>query len=508
MPDATDIAQQSGLAVLSVAEMRAAEQAAFARGLPSFEAMHRAGTAVADEVARRWSAGALDTVSVLCGPGNNGGDAFIAAESLQARGYRVRVFSVPISGARSVDARKAIAGWTGPVADLAPEPFAKLGPRHLVIDGLFGIGLARPLDERIKSLVEAVNRSAAPVVAIDVPSGIDADTGAVLGAAFDATVTVTFGWAKRGHLLLPASARCGELVVADVGFTGADLARVPVACFRNGPDLWADAYPVPGPEDHKYRRGHAVIAGGAVMTGAARLAARAARRVGVGMLTLAAPEAAWTVYALDQPGAIIRAVTGPDEVLALAGGERVTALLVGSGLDPDAETVTLVRRAMALGRPMVVDGGGLTALARHGGLAGGRPDILLTPHEGEFARLFPDAGRDDKLARARAAAARSGCTVVLKGADTVVASPDGRAVLSDPAPATLATAGSGDVLAGAVAGLLALGLPPLAAGSMAVWLHAAAARGFGLGLIAEDLAERLPAALGRALAQKAAVSAL
>jgi NAD(P)H-hydrate epimerase len=295
--------------------------------------------------------------------------------------------------------------------------------------------------------------------------------------------------------------------VADVGFIAADLAAIQVSCWRNVPPLWRDAYPLPQPEDHKYRRGHALIAGGAVMTGAARLAARAARRVGLGMLTLAAPSSAWPIYAQDLAGAIVRPAADPAAILALAADPRVSAILVGSGLEPDRATADLVRGAMALGRPMVVDGGGLTALARHGGIEVGRPDIVLTPHEGEFARLFPDladggAGGASKVERVKAAAARSGCTTVLKGADTVVAAPDGRAVLCDPAPPTLATAGSGDVLAGAVTGLLGLGLAPLPAAAMAVWLHGQAARGFGLGLIAEDLPDRLPQALTAALSQK------
>lgn len=505
---AISVSSHPDLAVLSAEEMRRAEAAAFARGLPSFEAMRRAGNAVAAIVLRRWPVAAVDQVFVLCGPGNNGGDGFIAAAALRAAGYRVGVQAIAPGAARSADAQQALAGWGGAVTDLDPAGLARLGARDLVVDALFGIGLVRALAGAVAAAVEAVNRSAATVIAVDVPSGSDADSGAVPGAAIDADVTVTFNWAKRGHLLLPAAALCGDLIIADVGFAAGDLSAVGITCFRNAPSLWRDLYPLPRAEDHKYRRGHALIAGGALMTGAARLAARAARRVGVGMLTLAVPPQSWAVYAEDQAGAIVRPVADQDAILALAGDARVTALLVGSGLEPDAATAELVRRAIALGRPLVIDGGGLTALAQHGGLTGGRPDIVLTPHEGEFARLFPDlAGTGSKLERARTAAARYGCTLVLKGADTIIAGPNGLAVLSDLAPPTLATAGSGDVLAGAVAGLLALGLPPLQAASMAAWLHAQAAMGQGLGLIAEDLPDRLPAALAAALGQKAANSA-
>lgn len=506
---ATQLAHHPALAVLTADEMRRVEKAAFARGLPSFEAMRRAGQAVAELIARRWLLGAVDRIIVLCGPGNNGGDGFIAATALRAAGYAVQVQSVALSAPRSADATKAAAGWGDAVVPLIAKSLANLGPRTIVVDALFGIGLTRPLAGEVLDAVEAINGGGARVVAVDVPSGIDADNGAILGAAIRADVTVTFGWVKRGHLSLPAAAQYGELIVADAGFTAADLAAIEVACWRNTPALWRDAYPLPRPDDHKYRRGHALIAGGAVMTGAARLAARAARRVGVGMLTMAAPVSAWPIYAQDLVGAIVRPVADHPATLALAGDTRVSALLVGSGLEPDRATADLVRGAMAMGRPMTIDGGGLTALAQHGGLAGGRPEIVLTPHEGEFARLFPDLSEGgSKLERARRAAERSGCTIVLKGADTVIAGPDGQAILAELAPATLATAGSGDVLAGAVTGLLALGLPPLQAAAMAVWLHAQAARGFGLGLIAEDLPDRLPRALAAGLDERAENSGL
>jgi len=505
---ASQPAQHPELAVLTADEMRRVESAAFARGLPSFEAMRRAGQSVAQLISRRWLLGTVDHIIVLCGPGNNGGDGFIAATSLRAAGYAVQVRSVALKAPRSADAGKAAAGWGDAVVPLDAKDLGDLGPRTIVVDALFGIGLTRPLAGEVLDAVEAVNRGRARVVAVDVPSGVDADNGAILGAAIRADVTVSFGWLKRGHLSLPAAAQCGELVVADAGFTAADLAAIDVACWRNLPALWRDAYPLPQPDDHKYRRGHALIAGGATMTGAARLAAQAARRVGLGMLTLAAPVSAWPIYAQDLVGAVVRPAADNEATLALAADTRVSALLVGSGLEPDRSTAELVRGAMALGRPMTIDGGGLTALAQHGGLVGGRPDIVLTPHEGEFARLFPDLAQGTpKLERARAAAARSGCTIVLKGADTVIAAPDGRAILSELAPATLATAGSGDVLAGAVTGLLGLGLAPLPAAAMAVWLHAEAARGFGLGLIAEDLPDRLPKALAVGLGQKAENSA-
>jgi NAD(P)H-hydrate epimerase len=260
---------------------------------------------------------------------------------------------------------------------------------------------------------------------------------------------------------------------------------------------------MPKSTDHKYQRGHAVVAGGAVMTGAARLAAHAARRVGLGLLTLAVPLEAWPVYAAGQPGAIVRKCADLAAFAGIAGEARVTALLIGSGLEPDGATADLVRTGTALSRPTVIDGGGLTAMAGHSQLVQGRPDIVLTPHEGEFGRLFPDlVARPSKVERALEAARRTDCALVLKGPDTVVAAPDGASIVAAGAPPTLATAGSGDVLAGIITGLLGLKMPPFQAAAMGVWLHGQAAEGFGLGLIAEDLPDRLPAALAKALAQK------
>jgi NAD(P)H-hydrate epimerase len=316
-------------------------------------------------------------------------------------------------------------------------------------------------------------------------------------------LTVTFGWRKRGHVLQPGASKCGEVVVADVGFGPADLSAANPKCRLNAPVLWSSAYPMPKATQHKYQRGHAVIVGGPVMTGAARLAARAARRVGIGLLTLAVPPEVWSIYAGDQPGVIVRPVADAAALAAIAGDERISALLVGSGLEPNSETADIVRTCIALSRPMVIDGGGLTVLAGSDALNAGHDELVLTPHEGEFGRLFPDlVAQASKIERALEAARRTGCTIVLKGSDTVIAGPEGDSIVSDGAPPTLATAGSGDVLAGVIAGLLGLHLPPFQAAAMGVWLHARAADGVGLGLIAEDLPDRLPTALAKALAQK------
>ncbi|HET6159213.1 MAG TPA: NAD(P)H-hydrate dehydratase [Dongiaceae bacterium] len=491
------------LVLLTGAEMRAAEQAAFARGLPSFEAMHRAGLAVADAIMARWPAASCGAVHVLCGPGNNGGDGFVVAATLRDAGYRVVVHALRPKAGYAGDAARAAALWRGEATIPDAAALATLDETAVVVDALFGIGLDRALEGDAAALIDAVHKARATVVAVDIPSGVHSDDGRVLGVAITADMTVTFGWRKAGQFLLPGAVRCGEILVADVGFTAADLAAATPGCWLNAPALWSAVYPVPQPTDHKYQRGHAVIVGGAVMTGAARLAARAARRVGIGLLTLAVPPEVWPIYAGDQPGAIVRTVADRTALIAIAGDERISALLVGSGLEPDAETADLVRTCIALSRPTVIDGGGLTVLAGDGLLAQGWPDLVLTPHEGEFGRLFPDlVARESKVGRALEAARRAGCTIVLKGSDTVIAAPDGRSLISEGAPATLATAGSGDVLAGIITGLLGLHLQPFLAAAMGVWLHGRAAQGAGLGLIAEDLPDRLPLALAKALGQK------
>ncbi|HYD05262.1 MAG TPA: NAD(P)H-hydrate dehydratase, partial [Reyranella sp.] len=311
-----------------------------------------------------------------------------------------------------------------------------------------------------------------------------------------AALTVTFGWPKRGHLLLPGREWARDLVVADIGVRDADLPDLAKIPRVNGTAVWRNDLPSPSAADHKYSRGHALVVGGATMPGATRLASRAARRIGIGMLTVAAPKEAHPYYLIDQPGLIVREAANAAALKTLLEGKRFTSVLVGSGLPADDATIGSVETAAASGRALVIDGGGLTAFAGASeGLAKiGRADIVLTPHEGEFARLFPDL-KGDKLARARDAARVSGCTLVMKGADTVIASPDGRAAINADAPAWLATAGSGDVLAGLILGLLGQGMSAFEAAAAGVSFHGMAGAAFGPGLIAEDLPELIPEVL-------------
>jgi NAD(P)H-hydrate epimerase len=471
-------------ALLTPGEMAAIDRASIAAGVPEIALMEHAGKAVADEIRRRWPQPVA--VAVFCGPGNNGGDGFVAARHLAAAGWPVRLGLLG-DRAKLKGAAAHYAGlWQGKTELAAP---ALLAGAALVIDALFGAGLARLIEGEAARIVEALNAARLPVVAVDMPSGIDGSTGEIRGAAAPAALTVTFFRKKPGHLLLPGRSLCGDIAVADIGMPPGILREA--ATFENGPALWLDAFPWPQFDSHKYARGHVLIAGGAAMTGASRLAARAAARVGAGLVTLAAPKAAWPVYAASLTGTIVV----PEAFTKLLKDERRNAMLIGPGAGINDTTERNALAALATGRAVVLDADALTVFKGNTRALfhAAKGATVLTPHEGEFARLFKLQG--DKLSRARAAARQSGATILLKGSDTVVASPDGRAAINGNAPPDLATAGSGDVLSGMVAGMLAQGLDPFRAASAAVWLHGEAARAFGPGLVAEDIVECLPRVL-------------
>ncbi len=478
--------------LLTVGEMYAADRAAMEAGIPGERLMEAAGAAVATEIRRRWAS--RDTV-VLCGPGNNGGDGFVIARLLADAGWDVRVALLGDAATLKGDARINADRWTGPVAPLSPDV---LDGAELAVDAIFGAGLARPVDGVAGQVVRRLNESDMPCVAVDIPSGIHGDTGLALGEAVEADLTVTFFGLKPGHLLLPGRARAGETVVAQIGIPDRVLDEIAPRTRVNGPALWGGAFPWPRLEDHKYTRGHLLVAGGVAMSGAARLAVRAARRVGAGLVTVASGPEALPMYSADAPGVLTLPFATADEFSEILKDERKNAVLAGPGAGVNRTTHDLVLAAAAAGRALVLDADALTAF-------GDDPDRLfraiegvpavLTPHQGEFSRLFRLSG--DKLARARDAARTAGAVVLLKGADTVIAAPDGRAAINANAPPTLATAGSGDVLAGLVAGLLAQGVPAYEAACAGCWLHGAAAEIFGPGLIAEDICESIPAALRR-----------
>jgi NAD(P)H-hydrate epimerase len=475
-------------ALLRVAQMEEADRLTVQAGTPGIELMQNAGSAVAREIARRWSP---RPTAVLCGPGNNGGDGFVVARVLAAAGWPVRLALAGSIEQLRGDARHHALLWQRPVE---PLKIGVLDDAALVVDALFGSGLRRPLSGEIPRILEAA--AGLPLVAVDVPSGLLGDTGESLGAV-PAAMTVTFTRKKPGHVLLPGRELCGETVVADIGTTAGLLERIPLETWENDPALWRGDLPQLRASGNKYSRGHALLWGGYPTSGAARMAARAAARAGAGLTTIAVLPEALPIYAAALTSIMVRAAGTPADLDELLADKRFNALLIGPGAGVDAATRARALAMLATRRAVLLDADAISAFAqdRRTLFAAVGGPCVLTPHDGEFARLFAASG--DKLARSRAAARASGAVIVLKGADTVIAAPDGRAVINSNAPATLATAGSGDVLGGMILGLLAQGMDAFAAAAAGVWLHGAAAGDFGPGLLAEDLPDLLPGVLRR-----------
>jgi ADP-dependent NAD(P)H-hydrate dehydratase / NAD(P)H-hydrate epimerase len=487
--------------LLSNAEMAEADRLAIAGGTAGIELMERAGEAVADAVTACLPA--ASRIVVVAGPGNNGGDGFAAARLLAGRGYRVRVLLVGEAERIKGDAALAAKRWGGPLTPADPEGLAAGDPSDLVIDALFGAGLDRPVDGLPRAMIESMNAQPAPILAVDLPSGISGTSGAVMGTAVKASRTVTFFRKKPGHLLLPGRIHCGPVSVADIGIPASVLAQIAPQTSENLPTLWRESFPIPQLTGHKYDRGHAVVVSGpSWSTGAARLAARGALRAGAGLVTIASPREALAVNAATNLAVMVRPVDGPDELARFLADARLNALAIGPGVGVGEATCELVLAGLAGERAVVLDADAITSFSGHPqrlveAVQGRRGRAtILTPHEGEFSRYFGALDTrtkvGSKLERARLAAEVSGTVVVLKGGDTVVAAPDGRAAIAANAPPYLATAGAGDVLAGMAAGLLAQGMPAFEAAAAAVWLHGEAGSAAGPGLISEDLPEALP----------------
>lgn len=482
-------------AILTVAQMYAADKAAAEAGISSLQLMEEAGAAVARIVAAR---SALRPVAVLCGPGNNGGDGFVAARHLAGMGWPVKVALLGsldnLKGDAAVNARR----WQalGAVASVDPEI---LRDDPLVIDALFGAGLARPLEGAARAVISAINARALSCVAVDVPSGVHGDSGVVLGGdAHDGcaprcAATVTFFRPKPAHFLYPARDLCGDVAVADIGIPASVLEAIAPTTAHNTPALWR--LPQYRWSDHKYDHGYALVIGGDVMTGASRLAARAARRAGAGILRLAVPAGVVALHAADAPGAFVQQLETEKDLAELLADQRRNGVLIGPGAGVGPVTRGRVLTILASGKAVVLDADALTSFEDDpeillAAIGQARGPVVLTPHDGEFGRVFKGL-TGSRLARARDVAAASGAILVLKGADTVVAAPDGRAAIASNAPPWLATAGAGDVLAGFILGLLVQKMAPWEAACAGVWLHGETGRKVGRGLIAEDLPEAL-----------------
>jgi NAD(P)H-hydrate epimerase len=478
--------EHDDLALLTPSQMDLADLAAVKAGVSGASLMEAAGGAVAVAVGARWP---MRPVTVLCGPGNNGGDGLVAARHLAAAGWPVTVAFLSAREKLSGGAARAAALWTGDVAPFTPDGIAGPG---VVIDAMFGSGLSRPLTGNALAMVETLKAGRTPICAVDVPSGLDGATGAVRGDAAPAVLTVTCFRKKPGHLLYPGRGLCGDITVADIGTPVSALNSIAPLTWENGPGLWLRHYPWPQAETYKYKRGEVLILGGESMTGASRMTALAASRAGAGMVTLAAPASVWSVYAATLTDAIVHRFDGDADWAALLADTRRNVMAIGPGAGVGAATRRRVLDALATRRTVVLDADALTSFAEapEDLFRAIKGPCVMTPHAGEFMRLFHFEG--DKLARTRAAARLCGAVVLLKGADTVIAAPDGRAIINSNAPPQLATGGAGDVLTGIVAALLAQGMPPFEAAAAGAWLHGAAATEFGLGLVAGDVPGMLP----------------
>jgi NAD(P)H-hydrate epimerase len=474
--------------------MRAVEAAAIAGGVSSAALMEKAGEAVAQVVQKGWT---KRPVVVVCGPGNNGGDGFVAARRLKVAGWPVTALMLGEKTNLKGDAKLMAELYDGETAAFSAD---RLDGAGVIIDAIFGTGLSRAVDGAALAAINAINASPAHAVSVDLPSGVNADTGAIMGGVVQASRTVTFFAKKPGHVLFPGRAVCGAVEVGDIGIEPAHLGEIKVDVFENQPPLWARAFGRPTWQTHKYDRGHVfVVSGGPHNTGAARLAARGAQRIGAGLVTVLSSEAAAAANAAhltsimieiaEDAGAIAQTLAEKAQYARVA----VVGPAAGVGEATKGKTIAALRSSSAA----VLDADALTSFEEDVSplFEALRADDVITPHHGEFVRLFGAFGDSGRLAAARAAAAKAGCVCVLKGSDTIIASPDGRAAINVNGPPDLATAGSGDVLAGFIAGVRAQGAPGFEAAAAGVWFHSAAALGVGPGLVADDLPNAVPGVL-------------
>ena len=479
------------LEVLTASEMKKADAAAIASGTAGIQLMTTAGNSVAAEIIEKFKP---CPVLVLCGPGNNGGDGFITAQHLKKNGWPVRVACMVKRNVLKNDVALAAQTWDGDVETLNSN--LSVHQTGLVVDAIFGTGFSQALAPELVILFDKIRTRKIPIVAVDVPTGLNASTGTVDPGTLKADVTVTFCRQKTGHLLFPGRGYCGRIVVADIGITDQTVAALNTTCFENHIALWLKNFPLPTAESHKYTRGHAVIYGGKKKTGAACLAAAAAQRIGAGLVTIASPKESLPIYASYRASIMVDECNNTEELKAILRDERKNAILIGPGAGVNNSLRQDVEAALSFNKSGVLDADVFSVYKDNPQelFAKLSTKYVLTPHEGEFERIF-GVMDGNKLERALKAAKTSQAIVLLKGADTIIAAPDGAAVINVSAPATLATGGSGDVLSGLITGLIAQGMPPFMAACAAVWLHGKAAKIHGLGLTAEDIISHIPQAL-------------
>lgn len=484
------------LEILSSAQMKTSEQIAKQSGVDGFSLMKAAGQAVADEILNRFSP---MPVLVLCGSGNNGGDGFVVASLLKKKRWPVSLACAVSLGELQGEAARASDLWKGKV--LSFEDLA-LPNGGMIVDSVFGTGLSRPIEGEIAEVLETVQQSSCTVIAVDVPSGMNADTGECQGCTPQADLTVTFFRKKLGHVLMPALDACGEIVVANIGIPDHALEALGPVITETAPENgWGDWAADKPRNSHKYDYGHVLVLGGRHMTGAACLVGKSALRAGAGLCTIAAYSEAALVYKSYCPSLIVEPLDELARFKEHLKDTRRNVVIIGPGAGfenpPALKKAVFDTLAAEPKRVCILDADALTVFAddlRTFYKALG-PHCILTPHEGEFARLFPDL-TGSKIERAKAAAARTKSIIVLKGPDTVVAKPDGGCAVNTTGNGWLATAGAGDVLAGLIAGFVARGLGDLfGAVCAAVWCHGKAGENLGAGLISADLPDQIPLVL-------------
>lgn len=472
--------------LLSVKEMYLADQITTQKGTSGLQLMETAGEAVTKEIVLRWP---KCKVVVLCGPGNNGGDGFVVARLLQDAGWPVRILLRGDKENLPADAKTNAERWDDIVYPLKVH---NMGQPDLIIDALFGAGLVREISGEIAGIIQTVNALATPVVAIDIPSGVHADSGQILGTAIKANLCVTFCRAKTGHYLIPGRGQSDELIVSDIGIDHTTIDHISPKAFLITNAYIKSHFPWPRLDGHKYQRGHGVVIGGTQMSGAARLGAVCARRVGAGLITIACEKKVQSIYQQSEAGNLVSS----EDIQTLLKDPRKNAVLVGPGLGLDEKHKTLIYDLIASEKNLILDADALTFLSQMGEIEkiDRKGSTLLTPHEGEFLRLFPHIN-GSKIERVRAASVQSNCTILLKGPDTLIAQPDGKTSINSTGTPWLATAGSGDCLAGICLGLMAQGLTGFDAATLSAWLHGTCAEQRGAGLIAEDIQDMLPLVL-------------
>ncbi|MDA0708259.1 MAG: NAD(P)H-hydrate dehydratase [Proteobacteria bacterium] len=480
--------------ILSTAQMAMADQIAITElkkhGRSGLDLMEQAGLAVVRHLSGMIGPG---KVLIMCGPGNNGGDGFVIARHLKALSWAVDVALFGPKARLKGDARHMAERWDGDILSL--KSVKVNAPYDVVVDAVFGTGLAKDIVGDLKKTIDIINSIDAYKVAVDIPSGVQGDTGKILASAFKADCTITFFREKPAHSLYPGKDYCGKVIVAEIGITDRVFSSVKPTIHKNHPDLWKNSLPKSHPSSHKYDKGHAVVvSGGVAHTGAARLAAKASLRIGAGLVSVSSPKDAISIHAAHLTAIMIR---NRDDLKADLCDRRLNAWCIGPAAGVTIETKLNVMDILSSGKKTVLDADALSVFENQPVqlFESLHSDCVLTPHGGEFIRLFPKLKTEDKLSASLTAAKISGAVIVYKGADTVIASPNGHAAISTNAPATLATAGTGDVLAGLITGFLAQGMSAYEAACAAVWIHGECANRFGQGLISEDLESLIPSVL-------------